>query len=567
INWSQTYQSIDGFGVSQAEWSDAIYECPEPARSQIMDLLFTQDGIDLDIFRGELFPTFATTPGAYDFTGRPDQVWIMQQARDRGVDKIISTTWSPPAWMKTNNQTTNGGYLKQECYSNYANLMAEFIKAYKELYGIDFYGISMANEPNSMTFLSWNSCEWNGDQVKDFLANSLKPEFEKQGLLGQVKIIAAEPSWWKEDLMKPALNDPTASSVLDIVAAHNYTVPILNTKQPQVPFDVAQSKDKRVWMTEVSSPNTADASISSGLFFAKEMHTFMTEVNANAYLFWTGAIPGSSDEGLINVDKATGNYTLTKRYYAFGNFSKFIKPNATRIDMPKSPVSGVYTSAYKDPSNNELIVVAINDTDATVPLSFVPNNINIPSFTPYVTSSTANLEPQTPITAVGGVLDTTLPPRSVVTYVGQVDHSPVPIVKNFYDSLDNLNKLASYTSGIVLDTSTPNKFKNDASRVKRNTETTESIVYHLPNIQSFSSNFYHNTQWDGVAFYTSSDGINWVKVPHVSTPGKLTAIGWYQKTYSSSGLITSNNNYLKIELSGPGAWNKQIGDVSITYKE
>lgn len=43
INWNDVKQEIDGFGVSQAGWSDAIYDLQEPVRSEIMDLLFKPD--------------------------------------------------------------------------------------------------------------------------------------------------------------------------------------------------------------------------------------------------------------------------------------------------------------------------------------------------------------------------------------------------------------------------------------------------------------------------------------------------------------------------------------------
>lgn len=135
----------------------------EPKRTEVLDSLFTQDqGIGISIFRGEIFPQFNTTPAAFDFSKRYDQAWTMQQAKARGVDKIIATTWTSSKWMKTNNTHEHGGYLKQENYGDFVELLAKFIKEYKAQYDINLYAISMSNEPNSMTFLEWNSCEWNG---------------------------------------------------------------------------------------------------------------------------------------------------------------------------------------------------------------------------------------------------------------------------------------------------------------------------------------------------------------------------------------------------------------------
>lgn len=43
------------------------------------------------IFRGAIFPAFNPAPGQYDFNARPDQVWVMQQAKARGVHKLNTT--------------------------------------------------------------------------------------------------------------------------------------------------------------------------------------------------------------------------------------------------------------------------------------------------------------------------------------------------------------------------------------------------------------------------------------------------------------------------------------------
>ncbi|MCE5172155.1 hypothetical protein LQV63_23000 [Paenibacillus profundus] len=159
----------------------------------------------------------------------------MQQAKARGVHKLIASSWSPPAWMKTNNSTTNGGYLKSENYGDFALLMSKFIKEYNQQFGIDLYGVSLANEPNSMTFLSWGSSEWNSTNIQVFLKDYLKQAMVNQGVQG-TKVIVGEPSWWSEDLMKDALNDPASAERIDIVAGHNYPIPIIGVELPTTPF-------------------------------------------------------------------------------------------------------------------------------------------------------------------------------------------------------------------------------------------------------------------------------------------------------------------------------------------
>ncbi|MFU1796532.1 glycoside hydrolase family 30 protein [Paenibacillus azoreducens] len=565
INWNDVKQEIDGFGVSQAGWSGAIYDLQEPARSQVMDLLFAPDtGIGLSILRGALFTEYNPAPGQFDFTARPDQVWVMQQAKARGVDKLMASTWSPPAWMKTNNSTTHGGYLKRENYGDYALLMSKFIKEYKQQFGLDLYAVSIANEPNSMTFLSWDSCEWNSTNFQVFLKDYLKQAMINEGA-ASTKVIAGESSWWSEDLIKDSLNDPASAERLDIVAGHNYPIPIINTELPTTPFATAVSKGKKVWMTEVSKVDSYDPGMNSGLKFAKQTHDFMTKAGVNAWMYWTGAIPGDNDEGLINVDKNTSTYKMTKRYYTFGNFSKFIKPGYVRIGATENPKASVYTSAYKDPATGKFTIVAINNGDSTAEVNLVPNGFTAGSLTPYTTNDQLNLAQGPAVSSTNGKFQTVIPPKSVVTFVGQNGSAPTPQEQTLNDDLNDWSKTFSHTNGLVMDSTNSGYFNGDTSRVKRLDGTTESFIYNLPNITSFKADLYQFNVWDGVAFYVSSDQEHWTKLAHTSTPGIYTGSQWYKKTYFSSELPPAGTQYLKVELSGSDSWEKQVAQVTINY--
>src|SRR6202012_1354248 len=45
---------------------------------------------------------------------------------------LFASPWSPPAWMKTNNDVLHGGKLKPEYQDSWANLFVKFIKAYEK---------------------------------------------------------------------------------------------------------------------------------------------------------------------------------------------------------------------------------------------------------------------------------------------------------------------------------------------------------------------------------------------------------------------------------------------------
>ena len=59
------------------------------------------------------------------FDIRRDKISLIPMIKDaiklRNSDlKILSSPWSPPFWMKTNNQMNNGGKLKKEFQSTWA---------------------------------------------------------------------------------------------------------------------------------------------------------------------------------------------------------------------------------------------------------------------------------------------------------------------------------------------------------------------------------------------------------------------------------------------------------------
>ena len=64
-------------------------------------------------------------------------------------------------------------------------------------------------------------------------------------------------------------------------------------KDPAIePFSKAESKGIPVWLTEISDPTESyDATMTSGLKWAKKFHRFLCEANTGAIVWWAGAIP------------------------------------------------------------------------------------------------------------------------------------------------------------------------------------------------------------------------------------------------------------------------------------
>ena len=94
--------------------------------------------------------------------------------------------WSPPAWMKDNNDLLHGGKLKPEYFQSWANYFVQFIKAY-EAQGIPIWGLTVQNEP--MAKQIWESCIFSAEEERDFVKNYLGPTLGKNGLQDRKLIV------------------------------------------------------------------------------------------------------------------------------------------------------------------------------------------------------------------------------------------------------------------------------------------------------------------------------------------------------------------------------------------
>ena len=385
VNWSDVHQQIDGFGASSAATGDGI------TNSQADLFWSTTAGVGLSLLRVQI-----ENNGTY-----PDLA-TMQKAQDRGV-RIWGSPWSPPASMKSNGNTNNGGSLLASDYQAYANYLSSYVLGLKNSYGINLYALSIQNEPDYTA--TWQSCIWTGQQFHDFLGNNLLPTFKKNGVT--TKIIMPEESGWKFDRATATLSDPITAAGVSIIAGHNYD------GAAAAPYALGQNQGKHLWETEVSSFEAFDPSIANGLKWAKKINDWMTIANANAWHYWW-LIDGNGDnEALLGPSGQT-----TKRLYVMGNYSKFVRPGYYRIGTSASPVSGVSVSAYKDLNTGKFAIVAINQNASAVTLDFALNGFTANSVAPWVTSAGLNLAEQASINVGGSAFVATLPAASVTTFVG-----------------------------------------------------------------------------------------------------------------------------------------------------
>lgn len=558
ISWNDTAQEIDGFGVSQPcdVYGDEIYN--HPKRDEIMDLLFSKDnGIGLSLLRCEVgngrnMPTIEPQDGVWDFSGSAAELWVMNEAKTRGIDKIYSTVWSPPAWMKTNNKVTNGGYLRKDCYQKYAEYLKRYVEGYKQYHDIDIYAISIANEPEYAAI--WQSCLWKPEMLTDFLANFLAPVLAASNT--NVNVIVGEKGQWSESMVTNALNTKEACDRIDIVGGHQYSGTI-------GPFTLAESKGKRVWATEVSSTGTFTASMKDGISWAERVHEFMTTANANAFTYWLGACQTASNEALIRL-YTDGTFETTKRLYTLGNFSRFIQPGSVRLNVDSSPAKGISLSAYKNPKTGDFSLVAINNSNTSQVLDFIPDGFAAGKLTPYVTNEACSLEEFPSIPLINGKFTVTLGAGSVTTFTG-TEGSSVPVQKDWSltDELDDWSLIYSASPDWMLEGNNPyGGFDGDPSRLRRTALSRQEVIYHFNHITDFEADVYFHDSLEGLKFYTSPDNKAWSEVNFNLDKALSTGGGWNRTKAAPADLLPPDTSYFKVEFDkGMDSWDKHLASI------
>ena len=207
--------------------------------------------------------------------------------------------------------------------------------------------------------------------------------------------------------------DPVAWAALDIVGVHQYDTQVAEPWPADVP------DKKPVWQTEMSGvkwwPEGGPSSdINNGVAVAGWLHNALTVGQVNAWCWWWWKAQGATNEGLLLSDG-----TDTKRHYTYGNYTKFVRPGYTRVDITGSSSADVLLTAFKG-TDGTVVVVAINKgtAAATVPISIAGGTAPA-SMTPWVTSSTDNLVSKTAVAVSGGSFTATLASKTVTTFVGK----------------------------------------------------------------------------------------------------------------------------------------------------
>ncbi|OGJ91505.1 MAG: hypothetical protein A2248_03640 [Candidatus Raymondbacteria bacterium RIFOXYA2_FULL_49_16] len=433
INGLIEYQVIDGFGVSEA------WNYPP---SNILPYLF--DDLGISILRFRMMPSLESSndnsnPNDIDWnninTGAlsGDFLGLLQEAKSKNIP-ILGTIWSPPAWMKTNGQLTNGGSVTPGYEDEFVEYVIIWIKALENL-GIYMDYISIQNEPDVTE--TWESCRYNGGELNDAI-KLVGNRFETEGIT--TKLIGPDNAWWGgfSSRATPICEDTVTTNYVDILCTHSYGQSyndpdsLISGWQPI--SALAKSYNKRLWMTEYSRPNSDNTRWDIAINMAQHMHNALAHADINAYIPWE--FYSTNMEQIIMPGAIT-----THRYHAQKQYIKYIRPGAVRIDV-RSGDPDILVTGFNNKQNDTVTFVAINRKTNSETANFTINNLtgilNLNIIRTSQTDSSLNIGN---VSVSGNSFTYDLPGQSVTTFTGH--KGSTQIKRTEYKKNDNIEILVS----------------------------------------------------------------------------------------------------------------------------
>ena len=320
---------------------------------------------------------------------------LIKQAIEKagGALPIFVSPWSPPAWMKDNNDMLHGGHLLPQYRQLWADYFVKFIKEY-EKQGIPVWGLTPQNEP--MAKQTWESCMYTTDEERDFVKYFLGPTLQKAGMADKKLIVWDHNRDLIYERVSGILNDPDAAKYVWGIGFHWYETWANNGMLFDNVRLVHESfPNKQLVFTEGCGEKFSKDSISEWHLGEKYGYSMINDFN-NGTVAWTDWNILLDENGgpnhvgnfcfaPVHADTQSGKLFYTNSYYYIGHFSKFVRPGAKRI-VSSSNRDSLLTTAFLN-TDGKIAVIVMNQTDKKIdyllilegkqtPVSSLPHSIS-----------------------------------------------------------------------------------------------------------------------------------------------------------------------------------------------
>jgi hypothetical protein len=142
----------------------------------------------------------------------------------------------------------------------------------------------------------------------------------------------------------------------------------------------------------VETRHGASADMGSALTLANTIHEDLTLGGVTSWQYWIAVSKYDFHAGLIYVDPSSRHITETKRLWAMGNYSRFVRPGDVRVSAHDCR-GALEVVAFRSAARGEICAVVTNPLPEPVPARL--SLVSMPAaraMTAYETSDLRDLE-------------------------------------------------------------------------------------------------------------------------------------------------------------------------------
>ena len=398
VDDTKRFQSMDGFGYTLTGGSATLINGLKPAeKAALLKELFATDANNIGVrylrisvgasdlsdhvFTYNDLPEGKTDPMLKQFSlaeEQKDLIPVLKQILAINPQiNILGSPWTPPGWMKTNNDP-KGGSLKPEFYDAYARYLVKYIQEMQKQ-GIRIEALTVQNEPlhpgNNPSLLMPQ------DEQALSIKKSLGPAFKAAKLT--TKIIVYDHNADRPDYPISILNDPEARKYIDGSAFHLYGGNIEALR------DVHEAHpDKNLYFTEqwIGAPANFGGDL---LWHVKNLVIGAPRNWSKTVLEWNLAAdpkqnPHTDGGCTACLGAVTIGETVSRNpaYYIIAHASKLVRPGSVRI--ASNVTMNLPNVAFKTPDGKTILIV-MNESDKAATFNIRTKNRQI---TPTLSSKT-----------------------------------------------------------------------------------------------------------------------------------------------------------------------------------
>lgn len=416
IRTDMTYQTVEGFGASSA-WTYqnlGLIE-DEDVKEDAIERLYGDKGLALNIFRYNIggggkeldvykdkqrgaesffvkdnfkgdYSVFADANN-YDFTRDKGVRELFEKALSKGNITEVVFFANSPHYLMTKNGLTHASAkkennLKEECYEAFSdyllvitNWLCENI-VYKYDREIKVY-ISPVNEPQwdwGGADASQEGCHYDPEELAKFYdvfskkltayneahATSFEMDLFESGNYKLTESGTKFQTYMKEMSNYDYFNE------LDTISVHSYGADNnLRARNMAHSFLKRSYSDKKFSVSEYCVlKDGVDPSIDMGLYSAKVVMEDLNTLNAVRWNWWLSVSTYDYEDGLVYWNPSDNSLQVTNRYYAMGQFSRYIEPGSVIVGTEYGDSigwNGVESLAFIKP-DGRLALIVINNS-------------------------------------------------------------------------------------------------------------------------------------------------------------------------------------------------------------